>query len=422
MSDIIEFNNQAIPVVPLRGGAVFPGITTTIAIGRRRSLLAAQAAANGDGKLLILVQYETALEEPQSGDLAPIGILANVRDILRAPQLGTVQMLVELQERVQFETLTEQEPYLQGTYQALEQIEEIKNEAYEELLSASIAYLEKYAEQLGEVNQQIMAAARGRYSAGELADYLAGLLNTPLELEIELLTELNGVTRLAKIQDFLQKELQIAQIRNEIEGEAREGANRAQREYLLREQMRAIRKELGEEAEDPADELYNKIKDAQMPEEVEERALRELKRLNQQNPQAAEAGVIRTYLETMVDLPWSVQTEDNLDLQHVRDVLDADHYSLDDVKERIVEYVAVRKLAGNNMRGAIINLNGPPGVGKTSIASSVARAMGRKMVRISLGGVRDEAEIRGHRRTYIGALPGRIIRALRDVQTSNPVI
>lgn len=422
MSDIIEFNNQAIPVVPLRGGAVFPGITTTIAIGRRRSLLAAQAAANGDGKLLILVQYETALEEPQAGDLAPIGILANVRDILRAPQLGTVQMLVELQERVQFETLTEQEPYLQGTYQALEPIEEVKDEAYEELLSASIAYLEKYAEQLGEVNQQIMAAARGRYSAGELADYLAGLLNTPLELEIELLTELNGFTRLTKIQDFLQKELQIAQIRNEIEGEAREGANRAQREYLLREQMRAIRKELGEEAEDPADELYNKIKDAQMPEDVEERALRELKRLNQQNPQAAEAGVIRTYLETMVDLPWSVQTEDNLDLQHVRDVLDADHYSLDDVKERIVEYVAVRKLAGNNMRGAIINLNGPPGVGKTSIASSVARAMGRKMVRISLGGVRDEAEIRGHRRTYIGALPGRIIRALRDVQTRNPVI
>lgn len=423
MNETTNENSQPIPVVPLRGGAVFPGITTTIAIGRRRSLLAAQAAANGDGELLIVVQYEAAVEEPAVEDLAPIGILAHVRDILRAPQLGTVQMLVELKERVNFETLTEEDPYLKGTYTPLNQTETIEDEArYEAQMSRAIAYLEEYADQLGEVNQQVMAATRGRTLPGELADYLAGLLNTPLQLEIELLLELDGSKRLDTVIDYLQKELAIAQIRNEIEGEARDGANKAQREYLLREQMKAIRKELGEESDDPADELRTKIKEAGMPEEVEERAMRELKRLNQQNPQAAEAGVIRTYLETLVDLPWSKETEDNLDLTHVREVLDADHYGLDDVKERIVEYVAVRKLAGNNMRGAIINLNGPPGVGKTSIASSVARAMGREMVRISLGGVRDEAEIRGHRRTYIGALPGRLIRAIRDAQTRNPVI
>lgn len=416
----------AIPAVPLRGGAVFPGITTTISIGRRRSLAAAQTAAQQDGRLLILVQYDAALEEPTAADVAPIGVLATVRDILRSPQFGGVQMLVDLQERVHFDTFTTADPFWQATYHPLNAEEQAHTEtispAENEDMSQAIAYLEKYTAELGEVNQQVLAATRSRTHAGSLADYLMGLLNTPLDLELNLLTELNGHKRLAVVQDYLERELRIAKIRNEIEGEAREGANKAQREFLLREQMRAIRKELGDEVEDALDELRQKIDEANMPPDVAERAYKEAKRLDQQNPQSAEAGVIRTYLETLLDLPWDKMTEDNLDLDHVRAVLDEEHYGLDDVKERIVEYVAVRKLAGEAMRGAIINLNGPPGVGKTSIASSVARAMGRKMVRISLGGVRDEAEIRGHRRTYIGALPGRIIRAVRDAAVRNPVI
>jgi len=411
-------HQRVVPIVPLRGGVVFPGVTTTISIGRRRSLAAAQAAAEGDGNLLILIQYDAELENPDQGDLVPIGILAKVRDVLRAPHIG-VQMLVELHQRVEFVALETAEPYLRGTYRHLEETDVGEDTP---LIFETIAYLEQYADALGEANQQVMANVRGKTSAGDLSDYVAGLLTLPFDVELELLTTLDGVRRLTIILDHLKSELRIAEIRNKIQQEAREGADKAQREYLLREQMKAIRKELGDEGEEPTDTLHGKISTANMPEAVTARALNELKRLEYQGPQSPEASVIRTYLEWLVELPWDKQTEDNLDIAHVRVVLDEDHYGLDDVKERIVEYVAVRKLAGSKMKGAIINLNGPPGGGKTSIATSVARAMGRKMVRISLGGVRDEAEIRGHRRTYIGAIPGRIIRALRDAGTRNPVI
>jgi ATP-dependent Lon protease len=409
---------RTIPVVPLRGGAVFPGITTTISIGRRRSLAAAQAAVELGGDLLILVQYNAEEELPTDEDLAPVGVLATVRDVLRAPHMG-VQMLVELHRRVHFQGLEASEPYLIGRYSELEDVTDVEDK---ETMAQAIAYLEQYAEALGEANQQVMAATRSKITAGDLADYIAGLLNLPFETELELLISTDGRQRLNIAVDYLEQELRITEVRNKIQQDAREGADKAQREFLLREQMRAIRKELGDDGENLGDELRNKIEEAGMPEAVQERALKELQRLEYQGPQSAEASVIRTYLEWLVELPWSNSTEDNLDISHVREVLDADHYGLEDVKDRIVEYVAVRKLAGARMRGAIINLNGPPGVGKTSIATSVARAIGREMVRISLGGVRDEAEIRGHRRTYIGAIPGRIIRALRDAKTRNPVI
>lgn len=411
-------HQRTVPIVPLRGGVVFPGVTTTISIGRRRSLAAAQAAADGDGKLLILIQYDAELENPEQGDLVSIGILAKVRDVLRAPHIG-VQMLVELHQRVEFVALETAEPYLRGTYRHLEETAVGEDTP---LIFETIAYLEQYADALGEANQQVMANVRGKTSAGDLSDYVASLLTLPFDVELELLTTLDGVRRLTIILDHLKSELRIAEIRNKIQQEAREGADKAQREYLLREQMKAIRKELGDEDEELADTLHGKIIAANMPAAVTERALSELKRLEYQGPQSPEASVIRTYLEWLVELPWDRQTEDNLDIAHVRAVLDEDHYGLEDVKERVVEYVAVRKLAGSKMKGAIINLNGPPGVGKTSIAASVARAMGRKTARISLGGVRDEAEVRGHRRTYIGAIPGRIIRALRDAGTRNPVI
>lgn len=413
-----ETDTQMIPAVPLRGGVVFPGITTTITIGRPRSLAAAKAAHRKDGEILILVQYDPEVEDPGRDDVAPIGVLANVRDLLRTTQFG-VQMLVEMRHRVLLDELNTDDQFLSASYKP---VEHTTDAAAPELMAESIAYVEQYIETLGEVNRQVLATLRSKDTAGELADFLAGLLNMPMELELDLLTSLHGVERLTKVRDFLEQELRIAEIRSKIQQEAQEGASQAQREYLLREQMKAIQKELGEDDAALSDDLRKQIDDAKMPEEVEQRALDELKRLERIGNHAAEASVIRTYLEWLIELPWSKSTEDKLELDHVREVLDADHYGLEDVKDRIVEYVAVRKLAGEKMRGAIVNLNGPPGVGKTSIATSVARAMGRKMVRISLGGVRDEAEIRGHRRTYIGALPGRIIRALRDAGTNNPVI
>jgi ATP-dependent Lon protease len=415
MSDVQQ---KQVPIVPLRGGVVFPGITTTISIGRRRSLAAAQAAIEQGGELLILVQHNADIERPKKKDLTPIGILATVRDVLRAPQMG-VQMLVELHRRVKFTALDSRDPYLAGQY---EEIVEIHDEDDKEAVFPAIAYLEQYADSLGEANQQVMSTARTKDTSGDLADYISGLLNLPFDLEVELLLEIDGRIRLQKVVEYLEQEIRILEVRHKIQQDARDGADKAQREFLLREQMKAIRKELGDDSENVPDELRRKIEEAQMPEKIQERALKELSRLEYQGPQSAEANVIRTYLEWMVELPWSKETEDNLEIAHVRKVLDTDHYGLEDVKDRIVEYVAVRKLAGNKMRGAIINLQGPPGVGKTSIATSVARAMGREMIRISLGGVRDEAEIRGHRRTYIGALPGRIIRALRDAGTRNPII
>jgi ATP-dependent Lon protease len=412
-----QFENS-LPVVPLRGGVIFPGMTTTIAIGRSRSLAAAQAAVKAGGEILILVQFDSELEDPVVEDLLPIGVVATVRDVMRAPHMG-VQMLVEMHRRVDFRDLIQSDPYLVGTYAELT---EVVDGVPEDLMAEVIAAIEEYAELMGEVNRQVMMSMRNQNTAGDLADYVAGLLNVPFEMEVDLLVNTNGLERLDMVSTYLRQEIVIADLRNHIQQEAREGADKMQRDFLLREQMKVIRKELGEDSETLIDELRAKIADAEMPEKVEERALEELKRLEQQGGPTAEASVIRTYLEWLVELPWNEMTEDNLDIAHVREVLDEDHYGLDDVKDRIVEYVAVRKLTGNKMKGAIINLNGPPGVGKTSIATSVARAMGRKMVRISLGGVRDEAEIRGHRRTYIGAIPGRIIRSLRDVKTRNPVI
>ncbi len=414
MSDYYE--TKPIPVVPLRGGAVFPGVTTTVSIGRRTSLAAVQAAIEQGGDLLVVVQRDAEVETPGVDDIFPIAIMATARDMLRTP-VG-IQMLVELHRRVRVLGVEASGAFLIGRYEEL-----AEEDAVDEALKLeAIAYLEQYVELMGETNQQIMAMTRATRTAGALADAIAGLISLPFETETALLMDLNGRARLEMVLEHLRQEVRIADIRSKIQQDARDGAEKAQRDYMLREQMKAIRKELGDEDDDGPDSLRDKIEAAGMPPKVLERALSELKRLEYQGGQSAEASVIRTYLEWLIELPWSNETEDNLDITHVRQVLDEDHYGLEDVKERIVEYVAVRKLAGKDMKGAIINLNGPPGVGKTSIATSVARAMGREMVRISLGGVRDEAEIRGHRRTYIGAIPGRVIRALRDAKTRNPVI
>lgn len=410
---------QTIPVIPLRGGAVFPDNSTNIGIGRRRSLSAARAAMENNGELLLMVQYDAEVEDPEKDDLIPMAIFATIQDLIRAPQVG-VQMLVELHRRVRPIDLDfDNQEFIVGRY---EELPEELDAPDLDLTGTAIAYFEEYIDLLGEINQRIVHNLRTYDTPGQLADYITGLLNMPIEMELQLFEEANGHTRLQTLVTHLKQEVRIAELRGQIQQDTRANTDEAQREYFLREQMKVIRKELGEDEIDIIEEFRQKIESAGMPDEVKATAIKELKRLDYQGQQSPESSVIRNYLDWMVDLPWSNETEDNFDIPHVRQVLDEDHYGLEDVKERIVEFVAVRKLAGNKMKGAIINLNGPPGVGKTSIATSVARAIGREMIRISLGGVRDEAEIRGHRRTYIGAMPGRFIRALRDAGTRNPVI
>ena len=276
-----QTTHVTVPIVPLRGGVVFPGVTTTISIGRRRSLAAAQAAVERGGELLILVQYNAEVELPKKEDLVPVGILATVRDVLRTPHMG-VQMLVELHRRVQFVGLETAEPFLTGQYSELTDITDSEDS---QTITEAIAYLEQYADALGEANQQVMATTRSKATAGELADYVAGLLNLPFETEIELLATVDGEKRLEITIQFLKQELRITEVRNKIQQDAREGADKAQREYLLREQMRAIRKELGDDGESLPDELRKKIDDAKMPEDVHERAIKELKRLEYQGQQ-----------------------------------------------------------------------------------------------------------------------------------------
>ncbi|MEZ4517764.1 MAG: LON peptidase substrate-binding domain-containing protein [Chloroflexota bacterium] len=288
MTDILE--TRPIPVVPLRGGSVFPGVTTTVSIGRRTSLAAVQAAIERGGDLLVVVQKDAQVEEPSTEDVFPIAILATARDMIRTP-MG-VQMVVELDHRVRLLGLEPLENYSVGRYEELAETDQ----ADEALQLETIAYLEQYIDLVGESNQQVMTAIRDRETAGQLADFVAGLLNLPFELEVTLLNELDGQTRLGHILEHLQQELRIAEIRSKIQQEAQDGAEKAQRDYMLREQMKAIRKELGEEADESGDDLRQKIENAGMPEKVLERALSELKRLDYQGPQSAEASVIRTYL------------------------------------------------------------------------------------------------------------------------------
>ena len=326
-----HYDSKPIPVVPLRGGAVFPGVTTTVSIGRRTSLAAVQEAINHGGDLLVVVQRESEVESPGFDDVFPIGILATARDMLRTP-VG-IQMLVELHHRVRLTELESQESFLVGRYVELSEEDAID----EELKLETIAYLEQYIHLVGETNQQVMTMTRASKTAGELADYISGLINLPFDVEVGLLANLSGRSRLETILEHLRQEVRIADIRSKIQSDAREGAEKAQRDFMLREQMKAIRKELGDEEADGPDDLRSKIENAGMPEKVLERALSELKRLEYQGQQSAEASVIRTYLEWLVELPWTNETEDNFDIAHVREVLDQDHYGLEDVKERIVE-------------------------------------------------------------------------------------
>jgi ATP-dependent Lon protease len=428
---------KVLPVLPLRGVVVFPQTAVPLTIGQSRSIRLVDDVMAGDERLIALVTSRNPeIETPKPEDLYTVGTVAMVHRMFRAPD-GTIRLVVQGLLRCRLLNFVQEEPYLKAEIApAPETVEE--GLELEAMARNARAQFEHIAEMIPSIPRELVASVVSIEDPLQTVYTIANFQRMDLE-EAQALLELDSTSaKLHRLVGILAREVEVLEMGQKIQNQARSEIDKVQREYYLREQLKAIQRELGEGDEQAAEveEFRQKIESAGMPEEAEKQARRELDRLRRLPTAAAEYGVIRTYLDWLVSLPWSKTTQDNLDIANARQVLDQDHYGLKDVKERILEFLAVRKLrqergdelAGEQSdeirrvrEGVILCFVGPPGVGKTSLGRSIARALGRKFVRISLGGMRDEAEIRGHRRTYIGAMPGRIIQALRRVESRNPV-
>jgi ATP-dependent Lon protease len=411
---------KILPVLPLRESVPLPDTLTPLAIGQERSVELINDVLAGDRLLVMVASKNPDLETPGPADLHDVGVVGSVARMLKIPD-GTLRILVQGAQRVRITDWTTETPYLKAS---IEELPDVIEESAE--LTALTRNVQETFTQIVEhvpyLPEELTLAVTNVDDPSTLSHLIAGSLRLPTEEKQALLEEVDVGKRLRRLAESLARELQVISIGSEIQNQVQSEIDKGQREYVLRQQMRAIQAELGEfdESAVEARELHEQLDDIDLPEDVRKQVDRELRRLEQLPQQAAEHGVIRTYLEWIAALPWGRSTEDDLDLRHAREVLDADHYDIEQVKDRILEFLAVRKLKPD-ARGSILCFAGPPGVGKTSLGRSVARALGRNFERISVGGVRDEAEIRGHRRTYIGAMPGTIVRALRDAGSDNPL-
>ncbi len=410
-----------VPVLAIRNTVIFPVLAFPINVGRPKSVKAVEEALQGPEKLLgIFAQKEAKIENPATEELYQVGTVVKILKTVKVPG-NKLNVIIQGIARVRVSEWTETGEVLRAEVETL-QPEEVKSAEIEALTQT----LRDLAQKIIDLSPQIPAEAsflvRSIDEPGVLADIVASNLNIPPDEKQDLLETLDIHERIEKVIALLNKEIQVLELSNKIQTEVKGEMDKAQREYFLREQLKAIQKELGEvdERQEEFEELKRGIKRAKMPKEVEKIAFKELKRMSRMSPGAAEYTVARTYLDWLVELPWAVTSKDRLDINEAEEILEEDHYGLDKIKKRILEFLAVRKLK-QDMKGPILCLVGPPGVGKTSLAKSVARALGRKMVRMSLGGVRDEAEIRGHRRTYIGSMPGKVIKGLKKAGTNNPV-
>ena len=411
-----------LPLLPVRDIVVFPYMVLPLFVGREGSIQAVDDALASHRMLMMATQRDANLEEPGPEELYTIGTVGMIVRMLKLPD-GRVKVLVQGMSKARMKEFIQREPYFRV------QIELLEDQPEAEVSVEVEALIRNVKEQLDQVithgkgiPQDVLIVAESIEEPGRLADLVASNLGLKVEDGQRVLEIDDPVERLRTVADLLNREFELITIQQKIQTEAKEEMTKTQREYFLREQLKAIQKELGEtdERSEEIAEYRRNIEAAGMSDEVREEAEKQLKRMERMHPDAAEASIVRTYLDWMVELPWSSSTEDFLDIQRAAEVLDEDHYNLDKVKERILEYLGVRKLK-EQTKGPILCFVGPPGVGKTSLGKSIARALGRKFVRISLGGVRDEAEIRGHRRTYVGALPGRILQSMRQAGSNNPV-
>jgi len=414
---------DSLPVLPIRDIVVFPYMILPLFVGREMSIKAIEYSLSTNKMIMLIAQKDLNAENPSPSGLYHVGTVGLIMRMLKLPD-GRVKVLVQGLSKAKAVKFLKEEPFFTAS------IEKITDTPPEEITIEIEAVMRTVKEQIDKtvslgktILPDIMIVIENLEDPGKLADLIASNIGLKTEQAQEVLEITEPVQRLKKVSEILNREIELLTVQQKIQTEVRGEIDKNQREYILREQLKAIQKELGDidERTEEIKEFKKKILEVKMPEKVQKEAEKQLKRLAKMHPDSAEAGTVRTYLEWMVELPWSKQTKDNLDIKAAKKVLDDDHYDLEKVKERILEYLSVRKLKKEKMKGPILCFIGPPGVGKTSLGKSIARSLGREFVRMSLGGVRDEAEIRGHRRTYVGALPGRIIQGIKTADTNNPV-
>ncbi|MGH9797889.1 MAG: LON peptidase substrate-binding domain-containing protein, partial [Candidatus Polarisedimenticolia bacterium] len=403
---------RELPVLPLRDIVVYPFIIVPLSVSRERSIKAVDRALAENRMILLVSQKDSQVEEPGEEALYNIGTVGVIMRMLKLPD-GRIRVLVQGVCRAKVDEFAQAQPHLTARITRVVEPQAKVSLEIEALMRSVKKSLERSSALGKAISSEVMVIAGNLEDPGRLADLVASNLDLKIEEAQAVLKLFDPSARLKKVNELLNREIELLNMQQEINTHAREEIDKSQREYFLRQQLKAIQNELGEgnDLQEEIEQFRARTAKAKMPKKVTEEVERQIKKLERMHPDSAETATVRNYLDWMVNLPWSIQTKDNLDLTKAQEILDEDHYGLETIKERIIEYLAVRKLR-KKMRGPILCFVGPPGVGKTSLGRSIARALGRKFVRMSLGGIRDEAEIRGHRRTYVGSMPGRIIQGI----------
>ncbi len=412
---------KVLPLIPLRGITIFPYMVLHFDVGREKSIQALEEAMLNGQKIFLVSQKDAKTEEPEIEDIFQVGTICNIKQLLKLPG-DTVRVLVEGENRARIEEYVQVEPFFTARLEVLQESECIEDNRCEALVRKIKDAFEEYIKLSGAMPSETLITLDDLESPGRLSDIVASYLMLKQDKKQELLEAFDITKRLEELLIIVTNEIEILKLEKKIGVKVKNKIDKVQKEYYLREQIKAIQEELGEDDEEQKEvnKYKSRINKAKLPKEVKEKALYELDRLKNTGGYSAEGNVIRTYLDWILDLPWNTETKDNYDIKKAREILEDEHFGLEDVKDRIIEYLSVKKMS-KSLKGPILCLVGPPGVGKTSIARSVAHALNRNFVRMSLGGVRDEAEIRGHRKTYVGAIPGRIIYGMKQAKSKNPL-